>query len=71
MRLSPADRNAIGGDILLWELRAFDKGEVRSSVQKVYRFPTRAEDMGIIRQKVGMAAADHGTEITRHDAHAQ
>jgi hypothetical protein len=48
-----ADRNGIGGDILLWNLEADPQGRVTSSVRPIHRFETYEADMSIIE---GMAA---------------
>ena len=56
MRLAAQDRNAIGGDILLWEMAAEPDGHVVSRVQRVHRFDTRGDDMALIRQKAAMLA---------------
>lgn len=51
LRKSPANRNAIGGDVLLWELGACSDGAVASRVRRTHRFATREEDMAIIRER--------------------
>lgn len=48
-RISPQDHNPIGGDVLLWELKADDSGAVTCRSQRVYRFPTYAADMALIQ----------------------
>lgn len=58
LRKTPTDRNAIGGDILLWELRANSQREVVSSVRRVHRFSTYDEDLSIIQQKHTLAPAE-------------
>jgi hypothetical protein len=57
MRRTPTDRNAIGGDIMLYEMAA-TAGGIISTVRRVHRFGTYAEDMNIIRARPRSVAAD-------------
>jgi hypothetical protein len=45
MRLTPTDRNVIGGDVLLWEMRSDATGHVLSQVGRAFRFKTLNEDL--------------------------
>jgi hypothetical protein len=49
-RVSPQDHNPIGGDVLLWELRADDSGGVTCRSQRVYRFHSFANDCALIEK---------------------
>jgi len=45
------ERNAIGGDILIWTLEADAAGKVTSSVRPIHRFDTYEADMALIEGK--------------------
>lgn len=51
-RVTPQDHNPIGGDVLLWELRADDAGAVVIRSQRVFRFPSHAADLAMVESRV-------------------
>jgi hypothetical protein len=48
-RVTQQEHNPIGGDVLLWELRADDAGAVTCRSQRVFRFPTYGGDLALIQ----------------------